>query len=144
MEKIIFERHELISYIGIGEEFLLLDKSMLTEYEANTELFLPRDFPIENHFINQFVLPASVLIEACGQLCAVFIKYNRILKKQPVLGEVKFRSYSPLGRKTDVLLDVSLERCFDHQVALSARVIDSQNAHIVASGRFTYGGLDLR
>lgn len=144
MKEIIFERYELISYIGIGEEFLLLDRSVVTQYEANTELFLPRDFPIENHFITQFVLPASVLIEACGQLCAVFIKHNRILKNQPVLGEVKFRSYSTLGSKTDVLLDVSMEKRFDHQAALSARVIDSQNSHVVASGRFTYGGLDLR
>ncbi|MEM8868102.1 MAG: 3-hydroxyacyl-ACP dehydratase [Verrucomicrobiota bacterium] len=75
-ENCILERSEILETIPQGEPFVFLDQAAIAEKSATgryrirgSEVFMP------GHFPGRPVFPASIMVEALGQLAIAYIMY---------------------------------------------------------------------
>ena len=129
---------DISAALQIGAEFLFVSEVELHEVDDYAgRARAPVGFPFDSHFVNNSVVPASIIVEFALQFSAFVITQCVETKSTPIIGDIRYRALKPVNRLEDVSVVLDQFRRVGGGFILSSSVFD-QSAEKIGQASFTY------
>jgi len=116
---------------------MFLKEFNFSDNEANAEFFKPEKFPFAAHFINDPIVPGSVILEFSLQAGVAFLMKKHNIKINPLIGDARSRFFKKYDGESSLYVRITSNKEFDSGEILIADVRD-ENLERIMSAKLTY------
>lgn len=137
-KKHVWTKREIINALEIGSDFLLVSEVKrygIDDYRGQARA--PRGIPFDSHFINDPIVPASLIIEFALQFSAFVIVQHTEAKSTPIIGDIRYRALKPVSSLENISVELDQFRSLGNGVVVSNSIFD-QSTNRIGLASFTY------
>lgn len=125
--------------LGIGEEFLFINKFSIHEASLKATARIPTCYEPVAHFGGNVKVPASVLLEFASQSAAIFLKQLASKTETPLVVDLKIRVIRSVDDLTKTTCLVHLEKKNKTFSQVRFQIFQADSLELLAKGNLVYG-----
>ena len=124
--------------LNIGPNFLLVSEVKrhgIDSYQGRARA--PVSLPLDSHFINDPIVPASIIVEFALQFSAFVIARRLETKSTPIIGDIRYRALNPASNLENLSVVLDQFRPSGNGVITSSSIFD-HSIDRIGSASFAY------